>query len=94
MNTLDKIRRAVIAHVPGSALHLAKNKRLLEKQLRADGWSRAAAVAEVSRRFNGTIAPVNTSWHNMPVPLEQDVQSASSLKPVPGALAGSRPHET
>jgi len=51
MNTLDKIRRAVIAHVPGSALHLAKNKRLLEKQLRADGWSRSGAVIEVARRF-------------------------------------------
>lgn len=30
---------------------LAERKRWLERKLRADGWSRAAAVAEVALRF-------------------------------------------
>lgn len=37
--------------VPGSVRRLAEQKRALERKLRADGWSKAAAVAEVSRRF-------------------------------------------
>jgi hypothetical protein len=36
---------------PGSVRRLAEQKRQLERQLRADGWSKAAAVTEVSRRF-------------------------------------------
>lgn len=37
--------------VRGSVRRLAEQKRALERRLRADGWSKAAAVAEVARRF-------------------------------------------
>ncbi len=96
MTTFDKIRRAVAAHIPGSAAnlaaHLAEQKRQFEKEWRAQGYSRNEAKTLVATRFNKAIAPGDKNWHNNDVPVEQDVQSASSLKPVPGALAGSRPH--
>lgn len=43
--------RDVDRRTPGSIIDLAVQKRRLEKQLRADGWSRKAAAAEVSRRY-------------------------------------------
>jgi len=56
MNIFKKIRRAIVTNIPGSQAqadaNFAKEKRQLEHQLRADGWSRAAAVAEVARRLN------------------------------------------
>lgn len=43
--------RDVDPRCPGSRRQLAEQKRRLERQLRAAGWSRAAAVAEVARRY-------------------------------------------
>ena len=56
MKTLtEKIRRAIVTNIPGSeaqaGANLAKEKRLLERELRNSGYSRSHAVAEVSRRF-------------------------------------------
>lgn len=51
MNAFDKIRREIAAHVPGTEINLARQKRQLERQLRADGYSRTHAVAEVAKRF-------------------------------------------
>ena len=44
--------RDVDPRIPGSGRDLATQKRRLERQLRRDGWSRAAAVAEVARRYD------------------------------------------
>lgn len=43
--------REVDPRSPGTKLDLAQQKRRLEKQLRADGWSQAAAKTEVGRRY-------------------------------------------
>lgn len=43
--------RDVDPRTPGSAVDLALQKRRLEKQLRADGWSHKAARTEVARRY-------------------------------------------
>jgi len=43
--------REVDPRAPGSSLNLAIQKRLFEKKLRADGWSKAAAIAEVGKRY-------------------------------------------
>jgi hypothetical protein len=43
--------RDVDPRTPGSAADLSVQKRRLEKQLRANGWSRSAAVTEVARRY-------------------------------------------
>lgn len=51
MTTLDKIRRAVAVRIPGTHANCARQKRLLERELRTQGFSRSHAVAEVSRRF-------------------------------------------
>ena len=51
MSAFDKIRREIAAQIPGTEINLARQKRKLEKQLRVDGYSRAAAVAIVARRF-------------------------------------------
>lgn len=51
MNTFNKIRREIDAHIPGTEINLARQKRKLERELRAQGYSRAAAVAIVSKRF-------------------------------------------
>lgn len=50
MNPLSKIRRAILAAVPGTVANVAAEKRRIEKQLRADGWSRRAACAEAAKR--------------------------------------------
>lgn len=51
MTLIDRLRRAVAAHVPGSEINLARQKRTLERELRTQGYSRTHAVAEVARRF-------------------------------------------
>jgi len=51
MNLVNTIRRAIAAQIPGSAVNIAREKRELERQLRADGWSRAAAKAETHKRY-------------------------------------------
>lgn len=43
--------RDIDPRCPGSRRQLAEQKRRLERRLRADGWSKAAAIAEVSRRY-------------------------------------------
>lgn len=43
--------RDVDPRTPGSAADLAVQKRRLEKKLRAEGWSRNAALTEVARRY-------------------------------------------
>lgn len=51
MTLIAKIRREIAAHIPGTEINLARQKRQLERQLRADGYSRTAAVAIVARKF-------------------------------------------
>jgi len=55
MNILRKICRAIVTNIPGSEAQagalLAKEKKLLERELRNSGYSRSHAVAEVARRF-------------------------------------------
>lgn len=51
MSILSKIGKAVAAAIPGSAISVAREKRKLEKQLRAAGHSRKNAAALVSERF-------------------------------------------
>jgi hypothetical protein len=53
MSIIRKIRRAIVARIPGSEINIAVEKRRLERDLRADGWSRAAAKTETQRRHNG-----------------------------------------
>jgi hypothetical protein len=52
---IGKLARRVLAHVPGTEANaraeLAAAKRDLEKRLRADGWSRAAAKVEAAHRL-------------------------------------------
>lgn len=48
MNIFEAARRWLGLKSP---LSIAEQKRQLERKLRADRWSRAAAVAEVARRF-------------------------------------------
>ncbi len=50
MNVLHKIRRAIVSQIPGTVANVATEKRQIEHALRADGWSKAAAIAEASRR--------------------------------------------
>lgn len=52
MMTFSKIRRAVAARIPGSEINRAVEKRRLERALRADGWSRAAAKTETQKRHD------------------------------------------
>lgn len=58
MSILSKIGTAIAAKIPGSVPNIAREKRLLERQLRADGWSRKAAATEVARRFAHEKTPV------------------------------------
>lgn len=51
MSILSKIGKAVIAAIPGSAISVAREKRKLEKDLRAAGHSRKSAATIVSERF-------------------------------------------
>jgi hypothetical protein len=53
---VSKIARDVLALVPGTKAHIAAEKRRVERALRAAGWSRSAAVADVARRHReGTL---------------------------------------
>lgn len=58
MSILSKISKKIAAAIPGSGISVAREKRLLEKQLRADGWSRKAAATEVARKFGHEKNPV------------------------------------
>lgn len=51
MNMLEKLVHAVAQKIPGTAASIALAKRRLERELRAQGYSRAQAVAMVSARF-------------------------------------------
>lgn len=60
MPAIGKFVRRVAANIPGTEASarakISATKRRVEKALRADGWSRAAANAEVARRFrDGTL---------------------------------------
>lgn len=51
----SKWARRVAAKIPGTKAHaracVANEKRQLERKLRGEGWSRAAANTEVALRF-------------------------------------------
>ena len=48
---LKQIIKTIAGHVPGTAANLALKKRAFEKSLRAQGYSRTAAMAVASRHF-------------------------------------------
>jgi hypothetical protein len=48
---LNKISKFVAAHIPGTALNRARQKRRMEKQLRAEGHSRTQAMTLVNQHF-------------------------------------------
>lgn len=51
MDTLNKIRCAIVARIPGTVAYEAMTKRRIERELRAAGYSRSHAVAEAARIF-------------------------------------------
>lgn len=51
MSILSEIGKAVIAKIPGSAINIAREKRKLERELRAAGYSRKSAATLVSERY-------------------------------------------
>ncbi len=61
MGLVTKLRRAVLAQIRGTSDHrkatLAAEKRRLEKLLRAAGWSRNAAKAEIAHRLGSAKKP-------------------------------------
>jgi len=48
---LKSIQRAILRAIPGTRLHLAAEKKAMERKLRKAGYSRSGAVTEVARRF-------------------------------------------
>lgn len=46
-----RIRRAITATIPGTAINLAEKKRRMERDLRAQGLSRSHARALASEKF-------------------------------------------
>ncbi len=50
-NTLEKIRKVIAAHVPGTAINLAQQKRAMEKRLRAEGHSKKDALVLTVQHF-------------------------------------------
>jgi len=51
MKALDTIRRNIVAAIPGTALNVAQAKRRMERQLRADGYSRKESMTLASKHF-------------------------------------------
>jgi hypothetical protein len=86
---LESIKNLFVPEVP-AALALAQKKRRLQWILQHNGLSRTHALGIVSDYFNESLAISKEYSHNLPVTVEREVQSSSSFKPVPGALAGSR----
>ncbi len=50
---IERLRRAILRLIPGSAPNIAARKRSLQRRLQEAGYSRAQALAEVARRFRG-----------------------------------------
>ena len=53
LGLVARIRRWLVSQIPGTAANIARGKARMERALRADGWSRSAALAETVRRFKG-----------------------------------------
>ncbi len=51
LDPLAKICKVIAAHIPGTAVNVAQEKRQMEKRLRAEGHSRTHATALVSQHF-------------------------------------------
>jgi hypothetical protein len=51
MSILSKIGKMIEEKIPGSAMNVAREKRKLEKELRAAGYSRKNAATLVAERF-------------------------------------------
>lgn len=47
----ERLQKKIVGLLPGTALNIAQQKRSVERRLRAEGFSRSAATAEVARRF-------------------------------------------